>query len=162
MTADDWIAHLQLAPHPEGGYFHRSYTAEQTLTLPDRSGPRPITTAIYYLLKSGQRSRLHRLKSDELWHFYAGSPLSAHILDHCGKYVRQRLGPDPGASQQFQLTIRAGCWFGATVDDPSGFSLIGCTVAPGFDFADFDLADRATLIHQYPQYTRLIEVLTSF
>lgn len=160
MTADDWIAHLRLTPHPEGGYFRRSYTAELILTLLDRDGPRPVATAIYYLLKSGQCSRLHRLKADELWHFYAGSPLTVHTLDHRGEYTVQRLGPDPGAYQHFQFAIRAGCWFGATVDDPASFSLIGCTVAPGFDFADFELADRATLIGQYPQHVILIESLT--
>lgn len=160
MTADDWIAHLHLAPHPEGGYFRRSYTAELILTLLEHDGPRRVATAIYYLLKGGQRSRLHRLKADELWHFYAGSPLTMHIFNHGGEYTMQRLGPDPGADQHFQFAIRAGCWFGATVDDPARFSLIGCTVAPGFDFADFELADRATLIGQYPQHVMLIESLT--
>jgi uncharacterized protein len=160
MTADDWIAHLRLAPHPEGGYFRRSYTAEQTLTLPDRAGPRPVATAIYYLLKSGQRSRLHRLRSDELWHFHTGSALTVQLLDPSGACVLQRLGPHPTLNHQFQLTLRAGCWFGATVDDVASFSLISCTVAPGFDFADFELADRATLIRQFPQHAILIESLT--
>lgn len=163
MTADHWIAHLQLAPHPEGGYFRRSYTAEPIVpaaALPHHAGSRPIATAIYYLLKSDQCSRLHRLKSDELWHFYAGSPLTVHVFDPHGEYLMQRLGPDPSAGQQFQIAIRAGCWFGATVDHPASFSLIGCTVAPGFDFADFEWADRATLIRQYRQHTMIIELLT--
>ena len=160
MTADDWIACLQLEPHPEGGYFRRSYTAELTLVLPDRAGPRPVATAIYYLLKGGQRSRLHRLKSDELWHFYTGSPLTVHVLDGEGQCAARLLGNDPTLGQQFQLSTSAGCWFGATVDDPAGFSLVGCTVAPGFDFADFELADRVTLTRQYPHYAALIERLT--
>jgi predicted cupin superfamily sugar epimerase len=160
MTADDWIACLQLEPHPEGGYFRRSYTAELTLVLPDRAGQRPVATAIYYLLKGGQRSRLHRLKSDELWHFYTGSPLTVHVLDGEGQCAARLLGNDPTLGQQFQLSTSAGCWFGATVDDPTGFSLVGCTVAPGFDFADFKLADRAALIRQYPQHAELIERLT--
>lgn len=160
MNAEDWIAHLRLEPHPEGGYFRRSYTAELTLTLPDRDGPRPVATAIDYLLKGGQRPRLHRLKSDELWHFYIGSPLTVHVLDSEGRYTAWRLGADPTVGQRFQLAIHAGCWFGATVDDPAGFSLSGCTVAPGFDFADFELADRATLVRQYPQHAEFIEQLT--
>ncbi|MGB5065370.1 MAG: cupin domain-containing protein [Candidatus Competibacter sp.] len=160
MTADDWIAHLQLAPHPEGGYFRRSYTAGLTLDLPDRNGPRPVATAIFYLLKGGQQSRLHRLKSDELWHFHLGSALTLHRLDPRGGYTAIQLGADPAAGQHLQIAIPAGCWFGATVDDPAGFSLLGCTVAPGFDFADFELADRVTLIHQYPQQAALIERLT--
>lgn len=157
MTAEDWIARLQLEPHPEGGYFRRSYTAGLTLLLPDRAGPRPAATAIYYLLKSGQRSRLHRLKSDELWHFYTGSPLTVHVLDGEGQYAARLLGHDPTLGQQFQLSISAGCWFGATVDDPAGFSLVGCTVAPGFDFADFELANRSALVRQYPRYIGIIE-----
>ncbi|MEI2772808.1 MAG: cupin domain-containing protein [Candidatus Competibacter sp.] len=160
MTAEEWIAYLQLEPHPEGGYFRRSYTAELTLALPDRAGPRPVATAIYYLLKSGQRSRLHRLKSDELWHFYTGSPLTVHVLDSEGRYVARRLGADPTADQRFQLAIHAGCWFGATVDDPAGFSLVGCTVAPGFDFADFELANRSALVRQYPHHIGIIEQFT--
>lgn len=162
-SAEDWIAGLQLEPHPEGGYFRRVYTAELMLSaaaLPEHGASRPVASAIYYLLTADQRSRLHRLKSDELWHFYAGSPLTVHILDNRGEYVTRCLGPDPGARQQFQLPIRAGCWFGATVDEPTGFSLIGCTVAPGFDFADFELADRADLCRQYPQHVECIERLT--
>ncbi|NMQ20456.1 cupin domain-containing protein [Candidatus Competibacter phosphatis] len=160
MTADDWIAHLRLAPHPEGGYFRRGHTAELTLDLPDRTGPRPVATAIFYLLKGGQHSRLHRLKSDELWHFHLGSALTLHRLGRREGYVATKLGADPAAGQHLQIVVRAGCWFGATVDDPAGFSLLGCTVAPGFDFADFELANRATLIHQYPQHAALIERLT--
>ncbi len=160
MTADDWIAHLRLVPHPEGGYFRRGYTAELTLDFPDRSGSRPVATAIFYLLKGDQHSRLHRLKSDELWHFHLGSALTLHCLDRREGYVATKLGADPAASQHLQIAVRAGCWFGATVDDPAGFSLLGCTVAPGFDFADFELANRATLIHQYPQHAALIERLT--
>ena len=163
LTADDWIAYLRLESHPEGGYFRRVYTAELMLpagALPDHGTPRPVATAIYYLLKAGQRSRLHRLKSDELWHFHTGSPLTVHLLDDRGECVVRHLGPDPRAGQHFQLPIRAGCWFGATVDDLTGFSLIGCTVAPGFDFADFELADRAALIRRYPRHVELIERLT--
>ncbi len=160
MTADDWIAHLQLGPHPEGGYFRRNYTAELTLDLPDRNGPRPVATAIFYLLKGGQHSRLHRLKSDELWHFHLGSVLTLHRLDLREGYVAAKLGADPAAGQHLQIVVRAGCWFGATMDDPAGFSLLGCTVAPGFDCADFELADRAALLHQYPQHVALIERLT--
>lgn len=161
MTAEDWIAQLRLEPHPEGGYFRRTYTADRVLpTLPDRTGPRPVATAIYYLLKSGQRSCLHRLKSDELWYFHAGSSLTVHIIEPAGSCLRWLLGPDPSANQQLQIAIPAGCWFGATVADPSGFSLISCSVGPGFDFADFELADRATLTRQYPQHAPLIERLT--
>ncbi|HCK80133.1 MAG TPA: cupin domain-containing protein [Candidatus Competibacter sp.] len=165
MNADDWIAHLRLEPHPEGGYFRRIYTAAWHIpadVLPDHDGARPVVTAIYYLLKGEQHSRLHRLKSDELWHFYLGSPLTVHMLDRGNQYVAWRLGSNPSAGQHLCQVTHAGCWFGATVDDPNGFSLVGCTVAPGFDFADFELADRQMLLQQYPQQAQLIERLTSF
>ena len=162
MTAADWIAHLQLTPHPEGGYFRRMYTASLALHPPDRDGPRPLLTAIHYLLPAGQYSRLHRLKSDELWFFQLGAPLSVHVLDSRGDYRRLQLGGDPAADQQVQGVVHAGCWFGAGVesDDPAAFSLVTCTVAPGFDFADFELADRALLIAQYPRHAALITQLT--
>ncbi|HOB60822.1 MAG TPA: cupin domain-containing protein [Candidatus Competibacteraceae bacterium] len=162
-SAEDWIAYLQLEPHPEGGYFRRAYAAQLQLpagALPDHGAERAVATAIYYLLPAGQRSRLHRLKSDELWHFYTGSPLTVQVLGASGECATWRLGPDPRVGQHFLLPIRAGCWFGATVDEPSGFSLIGCTVAPGFDFADFELADRDALLRQYPHYAKFIERLT--
>ena len=156
LTAEDWIAHLQLTPHPEGGYFRRNYTAEYQLDLPDRNGLRPVATAIYFLLKSDQHSRLHRLQSDELWHFYSGSALTVHVLDPHGAYAAIRLGSDPMLGQCWQGVVRAGCWFGATVDTSMSFSLVGCTVAPGFDFADFELAERDALLRQYPQHAALI------
>jgi len=161
MTADDWIAHLRLAPHPEGGYFRRGYTAELTLDLPDRSGPRPVATAIFYLLKGERPFRPSRKRGVDM---VRGSGdhverlLAAHLRPGSAAVVAPA---DPAAGQHLQIAVRAGCWFGATVDDPAGFSLLGCTVAPGFDFADFELANRATLIHQYPQHAALIERLAA-
>jgi len=164
MNADGWIDHLRLAAHPEGGYFRRIYTAGWFIpadVLPDRGQSRPVATAIYYLLKGRQHSRLHRLKSDELWHFYLGSSLVIHVFDPDGGYRPWRLGAEPGDDQHLCVTVHAGCWFGATVADPDGFSLVGCTVAPGFDFADFELADRTALLNGYPRHTKLIEQLTA-
>ena len=91
----------------------------------------------FYLLKGGQHSCLHRLKSDELWHFHLGSALTS-IAWAGGKVTSRRTGRQSAAGQHLQIAVRAGCWFGATVDDPAGFSLLGCTVAPGFDFADLN------------------------
>jgi predicted cupin superfamily sugar epimerase len=164
MNADSWIHHLHLEPHPEGGYFRRIYTATWCIpadVLPDRGEARPVATAIYYLLKGQQQARLHRLKSDELWHFYLGSSLVVHVFEPDGNYVAWRLGAELNADQHLCIAVRAGCWFGATVVDPDGFSLVGCTVAPGFDFADFELADREALLGRYPQYAALIERLTA-
>jgi predicted cupin superfamily sugar epimerase len=157
-NAEYWIAHLGLIPYrEEGGFFRQVYRSSDTLTaLPARySGPRCASTSIYYLLKSGQCSRLHRLKSDEIWHFYAGSRLTLHIIEPGGRYTTSVLGP--GA---FQIVARAGDWFGATVNDPDSYSLVGCTVAPGFDIADHEMGDRAALQREYPQHHAIIEKLT--
>jgi len=163
-SAKDYIDALNLQPHPEGGWYRESYRAGETLpqeALPKRfSGPRCFATAIYFLLGSESFSALHRIQSDELWHFYAGSPLTVHLIDPCGSCRQLRLGANVGAGESFQALVPAGCWFGATVDMPESFALVGCTVAPGFDFADFELAERDELIRQYPAQQTLVERLT--
>jgi uncharacterized protein len=163
-SAAYWIERLRLAPHPEGGYFRETYRATETVAraaLPDRfPGPRPFSTAIYFLLPSDDVSRLHRLRSDELWHFHAGSALVIAILEP-GTGAREIvLGPDPDRGETLQASVPAGCWFGARVRTPSSFTLAGCTVAPGFDYADFELADRAAVLREFPHDAALIARLT--
>jgi hypothetical protein len=162
--ADYWIERLGLAEHPEGGYFRRTYRSNEEISLdglPSRfSGPRAFSTSIYFLLKGGQFSALHRIKSDELWHFYAGSSLTIHAIDQVGGLTRMKLGSDLENGEAFQRLVAARCWFGATVDDPASYSLVGCTVAPGFDFQDFELGNRKALTDQYPQHRSVIERLT--
>jgi uncharacterized protein len=163
-SAKDYIDALNLLPHPEGGWYRETYRAGETLpqnVLPKRfTGPRSFATAIYFLLNSESFSALHRIQSDELWHFYAGSPLTVHQIDADGNDHALTLGPNVGAGESFQALVPAGCWFGATVDMPESFALVGCTVAPGFDFADFELGKRAALIRRYPAQQQLIERLT--
>ena len=161
-TAEDWIAHLQLAPHPEGGYFRETYRSQELVTpaASRYAGPRAASTAIYFLLRSGEISRLHRLRSDEVWHFYAGSSLTLHLLFASGKYETIRLGDAVANGEQLQAVIPAGCWFGATVSRPGSFTLVGCTVAPGFDFQDFEMGSRAALTQQFPQHQELVALLT--
>ena len=111
--------------------------------LPARfSGDRAFSTAIYYLLQGKDFSALHRIKQDEVWHFYDGSPLTIHVIDREGNYSTVRVGRSSGAGELPQAVVMAGCLFGATVDVPHSFALAGCTVAPGFDFADFLRAAR--------------------
>jgi predicted cupin superfamily sugar epimerase len=164
-SANDWITHLNLQAHPEGGYYQETYRADDQLTvegLPERyPGPRSASTGIYFLLKGDQVSHLHRIRSDEMWHFYAGTALTVHLINPAGDYHQLKLGPDFDAGQSFQGVVPAGCWFGASVDAPDGYALVGCTVAPGFDFEDFELADRRTLLNQYPAHQEIIERLTS-
>lgn len=161
-TAEDWIVHLQLLPHPEGGYFRETYRSSETIvpTAIRYNGQRVASTAIYFLLRSNQISRLHRLRSDEVWHFYAGSSLTLHLLFESGKYERIRLGDAVANGEQLQAVVAAGCWFGATVNQPDSFTLVGCTVAPGFDFQDFEIGIQKELLKKFPQHRAVIEQLT--
>jgi len=163
--ADQWIRTLDLVPHPEGGLYRETYRAKEILAasaLPQRySGRRPFSTAIYFLLRSGEVSRLHRLRSDEVWHFYEGNPLRLHILPPEGRTFSPVLGRRPGRGERFQCVVPRGAWFGAEVIGSGSFSLIGCTIAPGFEFADFELGRRSELIKRFPRRRRLIERLTA-
>jgi hypothetical protein len=160
----EWIASLRLAPHPEGGFYRETYRAEETIEaehLPGRfGGPRVHSTAIYFLLPGDHVSALHRIKSDEVWHFYAGTTLTLTLIHPDGRLEQHRLGPDPGRGETFQAIVPAGSWYGAAVDDPHSYALVGGTVAPGFDFADFDLADRQALLARFPQHRATILRLT--
>lgn len=159
-----WIRTLELTPHPEGGYYAESYRAADTLSsacLPEHfGGERHLSTAIYFLLEGQQVSHLHRIASDELWHFYSGSALILTLLSPTGERRDVRIGSNPDAAERFQAVAPAGYWFGAQLADPQGYALVGCTVAPGFHFDDFELADRSALLEQYPQHADIIRKLT--
>jgi predicted cupin superfamily sugar epimerase len=162
-TADRWIDALGLEPHPEGGYFRQTYRSQDVIAaaaLPARfGGPRPASTAIYFLLKGSQHSALHRLRADEVWHHYAGASLTLHQIHPDGRLVAARLGRPAGGDAVPQLVVPAGCWFGATVDDTRSYALVGCTVAPGFSFEDFELGDPDSLVALFPRHERLIRRL---
>ena len=159
-----FIDKLRLQPHPEGGYFRQTYRSEIVISreaLPAGfSGSRAASTAIYFLLDGKDFSAFHRLRSDEVWHFYAGEPLLVHVIDPGGEYFRIHLGHEPEAGQVLQAVVRAGCWFASHVADWKSFALVGCTVAPGFDFEDFEMGKREELVARYPQHRELIERLT--
>lgn len=172
MNAAYFIQALGMHPHPEGGYFADTYRSAEAIphaALPGRfSGSRLFSTAIYFLLEHHQRSALHRIQSDEVWHFYAGAPLEIFVISPVGDLTIIRLGNNPKRGEVFQAVVQAGCWFGSkpvSAPDSSGadigFSLVGCTVAPGFDFADFELASRATLLDAFPQHQPVIDLLTT-
>lgn len=143
MNPEELIAHFALVPHPEGGFYRRTYcssgTIPQAALPPDFAGPRPFGTAILFLLREGGYSRLHRIRQDEIWHFYLGGPLRLALL-----------GQNPLDGQHLQYAVPAGFWFGATPSPGSGFSLAGCTVSPGFDFADLKLGRRKELLATFP------------
>ncbi len=157
-----WIKQLGLIRHPEGGWFIETYRSMESVpgsALPERfSGARSFCTAIYFLLEQGDFSALHRIKSDELWHFYAGGRLGIEVISPAGLYEQKILGSDPASGESFQAVVSAGSWFGAEAVDE--FSLVGCTVAPGFDFSDFELGRCEKLIHQFPQHEELIRRMT--
>jgi len=157
IDAKYWIDRLDLRLHPEGGYFRESYRADRRVDVDgvDRSA----STAIYFLLEYGQFSALHRIKSDEVWHFYHGSPLQISAILTGGTLSTWRLGI--GVDAVPQCVVPAGAWFGAEVVDGGDFALVGCTVAPGFEFVDFEMGDRDRLAAEFPAYIDLIERLTS-
>jgi len=159
-----WIQQLQLTSHVEGGAFREVYRSELTVSpkaLPVFfQGSRNISTSIYFLLANGQFSAFHRIASDELWHFYFGDPLLVYEIGHSGVLTTHRLGPNIEKGESFQVVVRAGSWFASAPAEDSEYALVGCTVSPGFDFDDFELANRATLTKQYPQHAALIERLT--
>lgn len=163
--ARHWITTLGLTPHPEGGWYREVYRAGDRLqpsALPERYlGSRPFATAIYFLLNAGEVSRFHRLQSDELWHFYAGTGLTLHLLYADGTHEQRRLGMPGADGTAFVASVPRGVWMGACVDDPAGYALTGCTVAPGFDYADFELASRAALLAAYPARHDIIHRLTN-
>jgi predicted cupin superfamily sugar epimerase len=164
MTAQQWIEALQLVRHPEGGFYREVYRADERMArahLPPRfQSDHAFCTAIYYLLAGHDFSALHRIRQDEVWHHYDGAALTVHVIDPQGSYSALLVGKEVARGEQPVAVARAGCWFGATVNDAASFTLAGCTVAPGFEFEDFELADRRQLTAQFPQHADLIERLT--
>ena len=161
-SAEDWIDNLGLIRHPEGGWFRETYRSTEYIErkhLPVRfSGDRSFSTAIYFLLKSSEFSAFHKIRQDELWHFHCGSSLAIHIIDENNEYQKHILGLQ--GRQHPQLAVKAGCLFAAKVKDPDSYTLVSCTVAPGFDFDDFEMPARNQLLDLYPQYKSVIMKLT--
>ena len=157
LSIENLIKKFDLKAHPEGGYFKEYYRSSEIISrqaLPSRfKGDRCFSTSIYILLPAGSISRLHRIASDEIWHFYLGGPLELLQLFPDGKMEKIVLGQDVEAGQMLQHVVPAGCWFGAKPVEGSAYSFVGCTVAPGFDFEDFELADIDALCRQFPHLT---------
>jgi predicted cupin superfamily sugar epimerase len=160
MKAGDFVKALQLQAHPEGGYFAEHYRSPLRIELPDFVGSRSAATSIYFLLEAGQFSALHRIKSDEIWHFYAGGSLEIIEIDLNGNLLSTRLGNNLQGGEHFSYTVKAGHWFGSRPAPGSEFALVGCTVAPGFDFADFEMPDQAWFLKEFPEHASLIREMT--
>jgi uncharacterized protein len=161
-SANQLICHLGLQPHPkEGGYFRETYRAADSYPASDRYvGPRCASTAIYYLLTPNTFSALHRLQTDEVFHFYLGGPVRMLQLDPDGQGRSIILGPDVLSGQQLQVVVPHGIWQGSLLEPGGEFALLGCTVAPGFEYVDYESGDRQALLRQYPAFAELIHCLT--
>ena len=158
------ISKLDMQPHPEGGYYKEIYRSEDEISsdfLSERyPGGRNCSTSIYYLLISGSFSAFHKINQDEIWHFYDGAPVAIHIISPFGKYKKQIVGRNLDQEEVPQLVVPGNHWFAAEVTEHDNFSLVGCTVAPGFDFDDFELAKRDELISVFPDHSEIIKMFT--
>lgn len=156
-TAQYWIDHLNLQPHPEGGYYKEVFRSVNGVTRVDGAAVKQACTSIYYLLEGKDFSGFHRLASDELWYFHKGAPLHIHVIDNGGAHsVIELSDSDTG---QLQAVIPPDTWFASEIPLGSGFALVSCAVAPGFDFAEFEMAKRDELIAQDPTHRALLERL---
>jgi uncharacterized protein len=159
----DWVTKLGLVPHPEGGYYKRTFESEdqvsdQELTV-NFTGHRKLYTSIYFLLTSDNVSHFHRLKSDELWYYHAGSPLTIHVINENGEYEEMKLGMNLEKGEVPQALVPKHSIFGSSVMENDSCSLVGCMVSPGFDFQDFELFTQDELLKKYPQHKDIITKL---
>ncbi len=163
MTALSIISLLQLQPHPEGGFYKETYRSPGSIAsknLPSQfNGERQFSTAIYFLLQQGDFSAFHRIKSDECWHFYEGKTIIIHVINEAGEYAVIYLGRSIEKGEVYQAVVPAGAWFASEPGPGTDYALVGCTVAPGFDFRDFEMADKKAMIHTFPQQEQLLNRL---
>lgn len=159
------IEKLNLKPHPEGGYYCENYRSKGSIpkeALNEKySGKRQYATAIYFLLTSGFFSAFHRIKQDEIWHFYDGSPVRIHMISEQGEYSKVVVGRNLNNNEVPQYVVKGGVWFAAEVVEKNSFSFVGCTVSPGFDFQDFEMPKRQFLIDKFPDLKEVILKFTN-
>lgn len=164
LTADEIVRRLGLMPHPEGGHYREIYRSALSVEhsgLAEGIGMRrSAVTAIYFLLEAGDFSALHRVKSDEVWHLYAGGPLELHLFDQRGAHRLAMLGTDLAAGHEPQVVVPANMWQAARPAVGTAWALCGCTVAPGFDFADFSMPGRRDLELYFPDHAELVRELS--
>ena len=158
MNGKEIVERLGLQEHPEGGFYKETYRSNQTIET-DKNVYRNISTAIYFLLENENKSLFHRIKSDELWFFHQGEALEIVFIKE-GVLNTIILGNNLENGEVVQATIPANTWFASSVNNLKGYSFVSCTVAPGFDFADFELAKREDLINEFPNLKEAIEKFT--
>lgn len=155
-----WVSKLGLTPHPEGGYYKRTFESDERINDNELSvnfeGVRKLYTSIYFLLTSEDVSHFHRLKSDELWYYHGGSSLSIHVIDESGEYQEIKLGMNLDEGEVPQVLVKKNSIFGSSVSEKDTCSLVGCMVSPGFEFRDFELFSQKELLDKYPQHQEII------
>ncbi|MEH7388635.1 cupin domain-containing protein [Bacillus sp. JJ1521] len=157
-NAEFYITHLGLEPHPEGGFYKQTFASDAMIDT-KQENQRKLYTSIYFLLRSEDISHLHRLKSDELWYYHGGSSLTVHIIDESGEYKEMNLGLNLDEGEVPQVLVPKNAIFGSSVKEENTFSLVGCMVAPGFEFEDFELFTQEELLKEYPQHEGAIRKL---
>lgn len=156
-TAAFWIKHLALLPHPEGGHYREVFRSEKQVSRVSQAKTWSALTSIYYLLEDSDYSGFHRITSDELWYFHAGVPLHIHIITDSGEHlVHEMSGKESGS---LSVAVKANQWFAAEVAGASGFTLVSCAVAPGFEFSEFEMARKEQMLRLYPQHSALLKRL---
>ena len=158
MGAKSFIEQLNLIPHPEGGYFRETYRSKEN-TLNSDGEKRSQSTAIYFLLENQNKSHFHRIKSDELWFFHQGEPIEILYFENSELHTIQ-LGNDFQKGQVAQAVIPANVWFASRLLSGKGYGLVSCTVAPGLDFLDFEMAKKRNLLVEFPEFLEIIEEMT--
>jgi predicted cupin superfamily sugar epimerase len=153
QTASCWIKHLNLQPHPEGGFYKEVFRSQQKVLRPGAVEEKSACTSIYYLLEGSDYSGFHRIVSDELWYFHKGVPLTIHVIDQQGNHSAHELSDMETGS--LSLVIPGGLWFAAEIASSKGFTLVSCAVAPGFEFAEFEMAKKNEITMLYPLHAML-------
>lgn len=158
MTMNKWIQRLNLIPHQEGGYYKQLYLNDTQITLSD-GRQRALSSSILFLLSQQNPSHFHRLKSDEIWYFHYGHPLTVHMIDEHGNYQQITLGS--GDTDYLQYTVPKNVIFGSSIEsnDVNAFAIVSCMVSPAFDYQDFELFTQQQLLNNYPQHEKIIKKL---
>ena len=154
QSAAYWIKHLSLQPHPEGGYYKEVFRSGQQVLRAGENRAKQACTSIYYLLAGDDFSGFHRIASDELWYFHQGSPLIIHVINEDGEYIAHELSDSKTGS--LSLAVEASLWFAAEIPSATGFTLVSCAVAPGFEFSEFEMAKREEMTALYPRHAALL------
>ncbi|MGD1834999.1 MAG: cupin domain-containing protein [Nitrososphaeraceae archaeon] len=161
ISVEYWIKKLGLIKHPEGGYYKENFRSDIYFEN-SKKQKRSLATSIYYLLEGNDFSSFHKIKSDEIWHFYYGSNIIVHVIEKNSSLSSNIIGNNiKHGNEKMQMIIEKDLWFAAEVSEKSSYSLVGCTVIPGFEFDDFELSRKEELVKKYPMHENIIRRLSN-